>query len=165
MQGKVRGGPVWLYLSDELWNIFHLEIFLASCCTQIPSLTTSQGQRKSWRPQLSHDRLYSSSSDYKYWQLLLSSPECWNIARKAPTKGAFSVATPTVLCHEEPARRIQSPLLFFILFLYGIRDSWHGPIRGGLNRTQCSMLQSTVTGQYTMMIKNIKVTYGVSDDY
>ena len=32
-------------------------------------------------------------------------------ALKGPTIGALSVATLAVLCHKEPARRIQSPLL------------------------------------------------------
>ena len=32
-------------------------------------------------------------------------------ARKGHIIGALSVATPAVLCHKEPARRIQSPLL------------------------------------------------------
>ena len=42
-----------------------------------------------------------------------------------------SVATPALLCHKEPARRIQSPLLGALerkihplLVLYGIRDRW-----------------------------------------
>ena len=32
-------------------------------------------------------------------------------ALKGPIIGALSVATPAILCHKEPARRIQSPLL------------------------------------------------------
>ena len=43
-----------------------------------------------------------------------------------PCRGLFrGVATPAVLCHKEPARRIQSPSLV----LYGIRAPLIGPFR------------------------------------
>ena len=42
------------------------------------------------------------------------------------------VAAPALLCHKEPARRIQSLLAPLSLVLYSIRDARKGPIIGAL---------------------------------